>query len=368
MKTLNPLYESVAVELGDRSYEIHLAASDEEADAAWSAAIAGLRPLSHAVLIVDEAVAATVAAPLADRLRTAGVRCESISVPSGESSKSVDRLAAIWESMLAAGADRKSVVFAVGGGVIGDLAGFAAATFMRGLRFVQVPTTLLAMVDSSVGGKTGINMPSAKNAVGAFWQPAAVTIDLRTLSTLPEREFRSGFAEVVKYGVIMERAFFESLERNSGRLVKREAAALREAVAWSCRCKAEVVRDDERETTGRRAILNYGHTFAHALETTAGYGSLLHGEAVSIGMRLAARLAVHLGMLDAGDERRQRQLLEAFGLPVEWKPLDLPALWEVMRRDKKVEHGRLGFILPTRLGEVTRVEGVELSTLETALG
>ena len=258
-------------------------------------------------------------------------------------------------------------MIAVGGGVIGDLAGYVAASFTRGIRFVQVPTTLLAMVDSSVGGKTGINLPGAKNMVGSFWQPSLVLIDTDVLATLPDRSYLSGLAEVIKYGVIDDADFFQWLELNSKRLVERDGEALRYAIQQSCECKARVVGEDERETSGRRAILNYGHTFAHAIEATTGYGTLLHGEAVSIGMQMAARLATDLQMAKTSLLERQGTLLEACGLPTTLAGADVDAMLPVMMRDKKVAHGKLRFVLPTELGVVDLVEGIEESAIRQAI-
>ncbi len=266
-----------------------------------------------------------------------------------------------------AGADRKTLLVAVGGGVVGDLAGFVAATYARGISFAQVPTTLLAQVDSSVGGKVGVNLPQAKNMVGAFWQPAAVLVDTQTLQTLPEREYRSGLAEVVKYGVIMDAEFFAKLESETEELVHRQHDVLQTVIARCCRLKADVVEADEREETGRRAILNYGHTFAHAFEAVAGYGQLLHGEAVSIGMMCAARLAERLRMVDSEFVLRQRALLIALSLPVATPELDQDKLIDAMGYDKKAAHGKLRFVLPTELGTVKMVECVDLNDVRAAL-
>lgn len=287
------------------------------------------------------------------------IRISRIGVPSGESSKSIDQFDQILQMMLQQNSDRKSVVVAIGGGVIGDLAGFAAASFTRGIRFIQIPTTLLAMVDSSVGGKTGINLPGAKNMVGAFWQPLLVLIDTEVLSTLPERSYVSGLAEVVKYGVIDDAEFFAWLESNAKRLVNRDADAVEHAVLRSCRSKASVVGEDERETSGRRAILNYGHTFAHAIEATCGYGKLLHGEAVSIGMQMAARLAIKQGLTDQALLDRQTQLLLDCDLPTTLPDADAGAMLPVMMKDKKVAHGKLRFVLPTRIGHVDLYDGID---------
>ncbi len=347
---------SVEVPLGDRSYKINI--GTQQTDTFGQAILATLPDLSHAIVIADAAVEDPWAKQLTQSLAAAetqhgkAVRVSFLSVPSGETSKSVSQLNEIWQWMLDCSTDRSSVLIAVGGGVIGDLAGFAAASFTRGIRFIQVPTTLLAMVDSSVGGKTGINLPTSKNMIGAFWQPSLVLIDTDVLSTLPERAYISGLAEVIKYGVIDDAEFFDWLEANAAKLVARDDAAVRHAIAESCKSKARVVGEDERETSGRRAILNYGHTFAHAIEATAGYGELLHGEAVAIGMQMAANMAVDLGMCDASLLSRQNDLLSACGLPTTFTEADVAAMLPVMQRDKKVSHGKLRFILPERIGSV----------------
>jgi 3-dehydroquinate synthase len=279
-------------------------------------------------------------------------------VQAGENSKSVEMAEGLWQELLRLGADRKTLGVAVGGGVIGDLAGFIAATFARGLPFVQIPTTLLAQVDSSVGGKVGVNLPGAKNMVGAFWQPLGVVIDTRVLDTLPPREYRAGLAEVVKYGVILDAAFFEYLEQHQKALNDRQADVLRHVIARCCQLKADVVENDERETTGLRAVLNYGHTFGHAIEAETCYGQFLHGEAVAIGMICASRLAERLGRIDPELTRRQADLLRALGLPIAVPDVDREVLVAAMRRDKKVAHGRLRFVLPSRLGHVELVGDV----------
>lgn len=313
---------------------------------------------SHAVIIADESVR-----EYADQVMVAcgalGARASILAVPSGEASKSVQQADRLWQELLGAGADRKTVIVAVGGGVVGDLAGFVAATFARGLSFCQIPTTLLSQVDSSVGGKTGINLPHAKNMVGAFWQPSLVLIDTLTLTTLPDREFRSGLAEVIKYGVILDAELFQQLEASAAALVARDAETLQRVIARCCELKAQVVAADERETTGLRAVLNYGHTFAHAFEAIAGYGQLLHGEAVSIGMVCASRLSEHLGRIPAEMTQRQIALLQAVGLPTRVPDLPDESLWKAMQSDKKVEHGKLRFVLPTRMGHVELVPEIE---------
>ncbi len=349
------IHSQVRVSLGERSYTI--AFSNGELGTKVVETIQALAKVSHVVMIADEAVQSHVK-PLEQLLDSLGLRNNSIFVRSGEGSKSIEQIADLWNQMLQFKTDRSSLVIAIGGGVVGDLAGFAAASFARGLRFLQIPTTLLAMVDSSVGGKTGINLPSAKNMVGAFWQPSAVIIDTKTLDTLADREFRSGLAEIVKYGVILDPQLFDFLERNVEAILARESMALRHIIKRSCELKAQVVEKDERETTGLRAILNYGHTFAHAIEAATAYGQLLHGEAVSIGMNMAARLAVQLGQFTNEERLRQKTLLERFQLPIEFNQASPEELWSLMQHDKKVEQGKLGFILPTRIGHVERREGV----------
>lgn len=315
---------------------------------------------SRAVVVTDESVATTHAPRVGDSLAAAGVAAAVVRVPSGECSKSVEAAARLWGDFARLAVDRSTHVVAVGGGVIGDLAGFVAATFARGLPVWQVPTTLVAQVDSAIGGKTGINVPEGKNLVGVFWQPLGVVADIDTLATLPKREFVSGLAEVVKYGMILDAGFFDWLEANAGAIVAREPAAIAHAVERSAAFKADVVSRDEREISGLRAALNYGHTFAHAYETAAGYGTLLHGEAVSIGMARAARLAERLGRLPADAVARQDRLLERFGLPTTPPASlrDAAALIEIMRRDKKSQAGRLRFVLPARIGHVDLVDGV----------
>jgi 3-dehydroquinate synthase len=362
-----PPSTTVHVPLGERSYEIAITSGLIQNAAARIHEV--IPDLSHAIVIADRAVDEPWANQICEGLRTGSkkTRVSRQTVPSGEPSKSIAEFEQLLSWMLEEGGDRRSVVVAVGGGVIGDLAGYVAASFTRGIRFIQIPTTLLAMVDSSVGGKTGINLPGAKNMVGAFWQPTLVMIDTEVLSTLPERSFLSGLAEVVKYGVIDDADFFSWLETNSKSLAARDSESLRYAIQVSCRCKARVVGEDERETTGRRAILNYGHTFAHAIEATAGYGKLLHGEAVSIGMQMAARLAIDVGLTDETLLQRQTDLLTACQLPTRLPEADPTTMLPVMMRDKKVAYGKLRFILPTRLGKVELVGDIEEAAVIRAI-
>jgi 3-dehydroquinate synthase len=354
----------IRVELGERSYSISIGA---DSSCILADRLQKLFPKSrHLVLIYDKGVDAWQR-KIANSLSEASFQVTSIPVPSGEQSKCVQQLADIWQRMLAARTDRGSVVIALGGGVIGDLAGFAAASFARGLPLVQIPTTLLSQVDSSVGGKTGINLPDAKNMVGAFWQPSLVVIDCNSLTTLPQREYVSGIAEIVKYGVILLPELFEYLEANANRILMRDMDCLQHIILQSCRAKAQVVQKDERETTGLRAILNYGHTFAHAIEATEGYGKYLHGEAVSIGMNMAAHLGLRLGRVDKAFVDRQSKLMKALQLPTRMPSPNAEVLWKAMQSDKKVEHGTLRFILPKCMGQVELVPGVEAELAMSAI-
>ena len=339
------------VNLGPRSYDIAIGAGA----AGFAEFVRPRVPQAGRGLVVADANTRSHGERLA-----AIVGAEAVAtVPAGEPSKSLAEVARLYGQLAARAADRKTPVIAVGGGVVGDLAGFVAATYNRGLPLLMVPTTLLAMVDSSVGGKVGINLPEGKNLVGAFHQPAGVWIDTSLLDTLPDREYRSGLAEVVKYGVILDAEFFGWLEGNADAVLRREPAAVAHVVARSCRLKADVVEQDEREETGLRAVLNYGHTFAHAFESVGGYGAWLHGEAVAAGMVCASRLAERRGQIPADLTARQIDLLKRFGLPTaprpEWDP---DALLSVMRRDKKNVGGRLRFVLPTGLGHVALFDDV----------
>jgi 3-dehydroquinate synthase len=355
---------TVHVALGERSYPIEIGTGNLPDAGRF---LQTRRKVSHAVIITDANVEHRHAMTVAEGLSNADVLVDLLVVDPGEATKCAEVLEGLWNKLLDLGADRRTVITAVGGGVIGDLAGFVAASYARGLAFLQVPTTLLAQVDSSVGGKVGINLSGAKNMVGAFWQPMGVVIDTAVLETLPAREYRSGLAEVVKYGVILDADFFAYLEQNVAGLNAREPEVLREIIAQSCRLKAQVVSKDEREETGLRAVLNYGHTFCHAFETLTGYGKLLHGEAVSIGMDCAARLAERMGRIDGELVDRQHKLLTALGLPTAVPDVDSEEVLRVMQRDKKVEHGKLRFVLPSRLGQVELVGNVNPDDVRAVL-
>jgi 3-dehydroquinate synthase len=356
--------ETVRVNLGRRSYDIRIGAGNL---AELGKFVTERGPATHAVAITDDNVQDLHAMKATESLVNEGINTDLISIQPGEPSKSVELASGLWQGLLELGTDRKSVVLAVGGGVVGDLAGFIAATYARGLRFFQVATSLLAQVDSSVGGKVGVNLPEAKNMVGSFYQPVGVFIDTATLETLPEKEYRSGLAEVVKYGVILDAEFFEYLEGHAAEINRKNQDVLVEVVARCCRLKADIVEKDEFEESGLRAVLNYGHTFGHAFESLAGYGTLLHGEAVAIGMGCAARLAETMGRVDKTFVQRQQNLLETLHLPVKTPSLDPGKILSAMMRDKKVQHGKLRFVLPSRMGSVELVSDVSPDDIRAAL-
>ncbi len=286
-------------------------------------------------------------------LRAAGFNPVLLEIDAGEERKTLQTLSLILDKAQQEGLERTSLMLALGGGVVGDMTGFAAACWLRGIGIVQVPTTLLSMVDASIGGKTGVNHPKGKNLIGAFHQPRLVVIDPLTLNTLPVREFRAGMAEVIKYGVIGDPDLFSRLEEASDLSdpAAMDPTLLHDILVLSAEAKAAVVADDEREG-GRRAILNYGHTFGHVVETLTGYGTWLHGEAVAIGMAAVGRLAVQKGLWSEADQQRQLKLIQKAGLPVAWPTLDREAALRTLQGDKKVRHGRLRFVLPTRIGNV----------------
>ena len=345
----------VQVQLAERKYDIAISGES----LACVGSFARARSTGAAALVVADANVREHARAAAASLEAAGFATLSHELVPGESQKCLASAALLYDRLADMNADRKTLIVAVGGGVIGDLAGFVAATYNRGLPLLMAPTTLLAMVDSSVGGKVGINHPRGKNLIGAFHQPVGVWIALPCLETLPDREFRSGLAEVVKYGVILDAEFFEFLEKNQEAVLKRDPAVIEHIVAVSCRLKAEVVAGDEREETGLRAILNYGHTFAHAFETVGGYGAWLHGEAVAAGMVCASLLAERLGRVSADITERQKRLLTAFQLPVRPRDWIIDDLLAVMYRDKKTQAGQLRFVLPNRLGHVELVPNID---------
>jgi 3-dehydroquinate synthase len=350
---------TIEVALGERGYPIHIGAG-LLAHAGDLLAPAFARP--RAIVITNPVVAARYLEPLRSSLQLRDIASEAILIPDGEAHKTLATLDDVLTRLLQSKAERSTTLVALGGGVVGDLAGFAAAIYQRGMPFIQVPTTLLAQVDSSVGGKTAVNHPLGKNMIGAFYQPRAVLIDTRCLRSLPAREFAAGLAEVIKYGAIRDEAFFSWLENNLDRLTARDDDALAHAIGESCRIKAEIVAADERET-GERALLNLGHTFGHAIEAGLGYGEWLHGEAVAAGMVLAAQTSARLGLLPAGDVARLSALLVRAGLPVAAPELGFERWLELMGRDKKVEGGALRFVLLDAIGQARVRAAVPAATL-----
>lgn len=351
----------VTVPLSDRSYPIFIGNGILDS---LGQRMRDLEIRGSIALVQDSQVAASYGCRTQASLAAAGYRVAPIVVPSGEASKSLEQLSALYDAFADARLDRRSVVVAVGGGVVGDLAGFAAASYVRGIDFVQVPTTLLAQVDSSVGGKTGIDLPSGKNLVGAFHQPRLVVADLDTLATLPARDYVAGLAEVIKYGIIADSELFAYLESNREGALRHQPDVLAHLVARSCEIKADVVGKDERES-GLRAILNYGHTIGHAVEAAAGYGRYLHGEAVSIGTAAANWLSTRVGWLPEDVANRITALFAAYGLPVRLEePLGDEEVLAAMRLDKKTVDGVFQFVLARGIGEVAMLPLTEALVLE----
>jgi 3-dehydroquinate synthase len=336
---------ALTVALGARSYPIHIGAGL----LARSGELLAALPAAHVVVVTNPTVAQHHLEALQRALTAAALRHDVIVVPDGEQYKDWSTLHQIHTRLLELGAERSTTLLALGGGVIGDLTGFAAATYQRGVALVQLPTTLLAQVDSAVGGKTAVNHPLGKNMIGAFHQPLLVISDTDTLRTLPQREYVAGIAEIIKCGAVRERALFEWLEASMELLLARDPIAIAHAVRECCRIKADIVAADERET-GERVLLNFGHTFGHAIEAGTGYASWLHGEAVAAGMVLAARLSVRMSGLPAKDADRLRLLLERAGLPTQAPPLGAERYMQLMARDKKVEGGAMRFVLLAGLG------------------
>ncbi len=346
---------AVDVALGERSYTIRI-----EPGLLRSAgeAVAGVARSRRVAVVAQRRVWHRWGECLEASLKSAGLEYSVHPVPNGEAAKRMAWVQRLYAAFARAGVDRHSTVAAFGGGAVGDLAGFAAATWLRGVDLIQIPTTLLAQVDASVGGKVGVNLPFGKNLAGAFWQPRAVLIDPETLRTLPRRELLSGLAEVIKYGVILDAAFFDRVGEARCALLALDPEALTNAIRRSCELKAYVVQEDERES-GLRAILNYGHTIGHLIERETGYAGIRHGEAVAIGMVLAARLAVRLGMLDPAEAGRIRRMVVDFGLPAAVPPrLDADRMLSGLSLDKKARGGRARFVLPERIGRVVVTDAV----------
>jgi 3-dehydroquinate synthase len=328
----------------------------------------GFRPGTKVLVVTNPVVEGFYGATALASLRGAGFDSRLLALEAGEDHKTLATVSAIQDAAFAQRLERGSLIVALGGGVVGDMAGFAAATWLRGIALVQVPTTLLAMVDAAIGGKTGVNHPGGKNLIGAFHQPKLVLVDPTTLATLPQREFRAGMAEVIKYGVIGDAALFEELEAAAG-LDRLEAVGqplLQRILERSASAKAKLVAADEREG-GLRAILNYGHTLGHVVETLSGYGTYLHGEAVALGMVAAGEIAVAMGLWSADDQRRQRALIAAVGLPMTWPKLAFEAVLDSLQGDKKVRQGRIRFVLPSSIGQVSIRDDVSAELIQQAL-
>jgi 3-dehydroquinate synthase len=349
--------QSIIVSLGDRSYPIIIGSGLLGGGFDLAEFVSG----PNCLIVSNE----TVAPLYLDRLlpNFDGKKITTLALPDGEVHKTVATMQKILDQLVASRANRDTTVVALGGGVVGDIAGFAAACYMRGVAFIQVPTTLLAQVDSSVGGKTGVNHPEGKNLIGAFHQPQAVMIDIETLNTLPDRELRAGLAEVIKYGAICDIEFFAWLEKNMPALLAKEPAAMVHAVRHSCELKAKVVAEDERES-GRRALLNFGHTFGHAIEHCLGYGEWLHGEAVAAGMVMAAELSD----LSESDVERLRALIAAAGLPVSPPAIDAENWLRAIGMDKKVQHEQLRFVLLKALGDSHITSSYDEARLRRIIG
>ena len=354
--------QTLNLELAERSYSIHIGSGLLDNVELLVPHI----PHKRAVIVSNTTVAPLYLQGLSEKLASQGVQVQSVILPDGEQYKNSESLNSIYDALLAARSERSTPLIALGGGVIGDITGYAAATYLRGVPFIQIPTTLLSQVDSSVGGKTGINHPLGKNMIGAFYQPRVVLADTATLNTLPDNELRAGIAEVIKYGLIRDLPFLEWLEANMEKLLARDTAALQYAIAHSCRNKAEIVGADERES-GERALLNLGHTFGHAIENGMGYGVWLHGEGVAAGTVMAADLSQRLDWLDSQDVLRVRKLFERAGLPVTGPRLGAEKYLQLMGLDKKVEDGKIRFILLKSLGNAVITSDVPRPLLEQTL-
>ena len=354
--------ETLTLALGDRSYPIHVGRD------LFARAELLLPTLlqTRAAIVSNVTVAPLYLQRLRDSLEKAGVEVAEIVLPDGEEFKDWRTLNTIFDVLIERRCERSTTLIALGGGVVGDIGGFAAACFLRGMPFIQIPTTLLAQVDSSVGGKTAINHPLGKNMIGAFHQPKLVLADTDTLDSLPERELRAGLAEVIKYGLIRDLPFLEWIELNLDRLLAREPTALVEAVYRSCRNKAEVVAADEREA-GERALLNLGHTFGHAIETGVGYGEWLHGEAIAAGTLMAAELSFRLGWIDRQSVARIERLFQRAGLPVHGPMLSVERYLELMQSDKKVQDGKLRLVLLQQVGRAVLSDAASLADIRQVI-
>jgi 3-dehydroquinate synthase len=356
--------EKIRVELGERSYDIIIGIDILDGIGEEIKAF-GLSPKT--AIVSNPTVFSLYGERVSESVNAAGFEPVPVIIPDGEAYKNIETLKYIYDELLKYRLDRKSALIALGGGVVGDIAGFAASTYMRGISYIQIPTTLLAQVDSSVGGKTGIDHELGKNMIGAFWQPRLVWIDVETLRTLPQKQVLAGLSEVIKYGVIRDKEMFDFLEARRDDILNLGMEALTHIIKRSCEIKAEVVSSDEREA-GMRAILNYGHTIGHAIETTTKYEKYLHGEAIAIGMCLEAKLAEILGLIDKDQVLRIRQIIHSYGLPSGMpETISTSSVSLSMKLDKKAVAGELKFILPERIGSVRTLTGVSDEVIREAL-
>jgi 3-dehydroquinate synthase len=354
----------VDVSLGPKSYSVVV---ERGVLTTVGARLKALRVGSRVALVTSASILRLYGKPVTESLEEAGFTVTVVDVPEGESAKVLTVAEQCWNALLAAGLDRTSTVLALGGGAVGDLAGFVAATYMRGLNFAQIPTTVLAQVDASIGGKTAIDHPTAKNLIGAFYQPRIVLVDPSTAATLPERDYRSGLAEIVKHGIVLDAEYFADLERSVSEIRARDGATLERIIGGSCRLKANVIERDPEEKSELRFALNYGHTIGHALEAATAFGRWTHGEAVSLGIVAEARLAARLGIGGAETADRQERLLAAVGLPVRLGDVDPDAVLAATRRDKKSRDGRVPFVLAPSIGSFRVVYDVPLDEARVVL-
>ncbi|MBF0114650.1 MAG: 3-dehydroquinate synthase [Magnetococcales bacterium] len=362
---MNANEDILTVELGSRSYDIVIGSA---LLAHCGPRVRALLPGSQVAIVSNSTVAPLYLERVQTSLQAVGVQCLPIILPDGEIYKDWSHLQQIFDALIQARFERSATLLALGGGVVGDMTGYAAASFLRGVHYIQLPTTLLAQVDSSVGGKTGINHALGKNLIGAFHQPRVVLIDTDSLDTLPHRQRLAGLAEVIKYGLLWDADFFAYLEQERAAILALQPEAIRHLIRRSCAIKAAIVGQDEREGEhGQRALLNLGHTFGHAIETLTGYEQLLHGEAVAIGMLMAAELSVLLDLAPAETVDRTRDLLLAYGLPVQAPAFPVEAYLEAMARDKKVQDGRLRLVVLQRIGAAALQRGLPVSAIQTAI-
>ena len=357
--------ETLKVDLGQRSYDIHIGANLLEHSGTW---LKPLLPGKQVAIVTNTVVAPLYLQQVENTLKQQGYSTLPIILPDGEAYKNVDHLHKIFDALIENRFERSATLLALGGGVVGDMTGFAAATFLRGVPFVQIPTTLLSQVDASVGGKTGINHPLGKNLIGAFYQPQLVAIDVETLKTLPQRERLAGLAEVIKYGMIWDASFFQQLEHNLEGVLNLDQNRLIQTIRTCCAIKADIVAADEREgESGKRALLNLGHTFAHAIETLKGYGAVLHGEAVAIGMVMATDLSQRMGLCPVSELARIQTMLQKAGLPVLAPRFAVENYLEAMTRDKKVSGGMIRFVLVNKIGKAAMHSDVPSDLLKETL-